>query len=76
MFAYNYTAKVVNDTNYNLFYWDKEWIFVDEQRAENDTLIFQNAPKNALYKLENINDTKSFRHRCFTVDNKNNQFWW
>ena len=73
---YNNTAKVNNDAEYKLFYWDKKWIFIDKQTVQNDSLVFNNAPANGLYKLEDINNPKSIRNRCFTVDNDYKQYWW
>jgi len=73
---YNYTAKVINGNSYKLFYWNNEWIYYDEQIAQNGSIKFIDIPKNALYKLEDINDSKSTRNRCFTTDKNNKQFWW
>ncbi len=72
----NKTAKIKKGSLYKLFYWDKEWLLVGEQKAKNDTLLFTNAPENALYKLEEKNDSNAVYNRCFTVDLNNKQNWW
>jgi len=45
-------------------------------KAKNGTIVFDNAPANALYKLIDLNEPGTKKHRCFTVDNQNNQFFW
>jgi hypothetical protein len=73
---YNKTAKVKNGKYYQLFYWDKKWVFAGENSAANDSVLFQNVPENAVYKIEIPNSDMSKRFRCFTVDNNNVQHWW
>ena len=72
----NKTAKIKKGSFYSLFYWNKEWLLVGEQKAKNDTLVFSNAPENALYKLEEKNDSNAVNNRCFTIDLNNKQNWW
>ena len=73
---YNKTAQVKNSKPYQLFYWDKKWVFAGENTAANDSVLFQNVPENALYKMEIPDSATSKRFRCFTVDNNNVQHWW
>lgn len=73
---FNKTAQVKNGRSYQLFYWDKKWVFAGENRAANDSALFKNVPVNTLYKMEIPDSAMSKRFRCFTVDNKNVQHWW
>lgn len=73
---HNITGRVNDNTNYKLYYWNNQWIFIDEQPAKNGSIRFDNTLNNALYKLEETNDAKGFLNRCFTIDDNNNQNWW
>jgi hypothetical protein len=72
----NVTGRVENKTLYQLYYWNKKWVYVAESRAKNDSVYFTNAPKNAVYKIEIPGSKMNARIRCFTVDENNNQNWW
>jgi hypothetical protein len=57
---------------YELFYWNKVWISLGTQTA-NDTVLYYNVPKNALLWLRNI--TKGKEEYPFIVDKHKNQIW-
>ena len=60
--------------NYELLYWDYEWISLGKQKATGKPLIFKNVPSNALYWLVAENSRKE--ERIFTIDEKGDQVWW
>jgi len=70
-----------NDSNsiqvgdlYELFYWDKEWISLGRQVAENKYLDYS-VPKGALLFLSNLDG--GVEERPFTIDPVDNkQVWW
>lgn len=76
MKRFNFTA-VVNDTiDYRLYYWKNKWLSVADAKAKNGTIVFNDAPANALYKLVDLDEPGTKTHRCFTVDENNKQFFW
>lgn len=58
---------------YELFYWDKQWISLGRQVAEENMLTYDNVPQNALLWLRNL--TKGHEERPFTYEN-GKQIWW
>ena len=36
---------------YSLYYWDDSWVKVGEMQAINGTVIFEDVPSNAVYRL-------------------------
>lgn len=58
---------------YELFYWNKKWISLGTQKAEDFNIKFDNVPKNALLWLRNL--TKGHEERPFTYEN-GKQIWW
>ena len=58
---------------YELFYWNKQWISLGGQIAEENTLTYHNVPKNSLLWLRNL--TKGHEERPFTYEN-GKQIWW
>ena len=45
---------IVAGDNYQLFYWDNEWISAGTQQAQYNFLEFNNIPANTLYWLRNL----------------------
>jgi len=69
-----------NDTNciipgqeYELFYWDGEWISLGIQKAESDHLDYTSVPSGALYWLRC--NSGGHEERIFTYE-KGMQRWW
>jgi hypothetical protein len=58
---------------YELFYWDDEWIGMGRRIAQGYTLTYENVPSGALYWLRNY--TKGEEERPFTYEN-GKQVWW
>lgn len=59
--------------DYELVYWNNEWISIKHQTATTDSLVFDNVPKEALYLLHN--HTKGKQERIFTWED-GKQTWW
>ncbi len=59
--------------DYELFYWDNEWISLGRQKATDSELIFKNCPVNALFLLHN--SSRGTEERIFSYEN-NTQVWW
>jgi hypothetical protein len=61
---------------YKLFYWDKTWKLIDSKTADENTvsLIYEKAPKNALFLLV-ASDSKGFE-RPFIVDDNGQRTWY
>lgn len=61
--------------NYELFYWDNQWVSLGKQigTQETQTLTYDNSPTNALFILRNL--TKGREERIFTYE-KGKQVWW
>lgn len=60
--------------NYTLFYWNNKWVKAGSQKAEEDHLVFENIPLNALYWLVEEGDYKE--ERIFTINSEGKQIWW
>ena len=58
---------------YELFFWDNEWISLGQKTAVDYSLVYDNAPKGALLWLKNL--TKGKEERPFTYEN-GKQVWW
>lgn len=77
---YNRTPSDVHDSNdilsgdtYELFYWNNEWCSLGKRLAQQDTLIFRDAPENALFWLHD--HTQGKEERIFTYEGER-QVWW
>lgn len=57
---------------YELYYWNKKWISLGRQIAE-DTILHYKVPKNSLLWLRNL--TKGIEEHVFTVGDDNRQKW-
>jgi hypothetical protein len=69
-----------NDTNcimpgndYELFYWNNQWISLGRQKADKAYLIYNNVPTGALFWLKCLNG--GHEERIFTYE-KRMQIWW
>lgn len=58
---------------YELFYWNNEWMSLGRQVSDDYQLIYNNVPKNTLLWLRNL--TKGSEERPFTYEN-GKQIWW
>lgn len=58
---------------YELFYWNNDWMSLGRKVADSYQLIYDNVPKNALLWLRNV--TKGKEERPFTYKN-GMQIWW
>lgn len=68
-------ANFKDNTVYELYYWDKEWILLEEIESKKEKpLMFTNIPTNALYWLK-VKEGKN-EERIFTIDSDGNQIWW
>lgn len=63
----------IQDHQYELFYFDKQWISLGKKRPETDFLIYENIPDNALLWLRD--QTRGEEERIFTYEN-GRQVWW
>lgn len=68
------TVELINGQQFNLYYWDKEWKLITQQKVENNALTFNKLPKNALFKL--TPEQPDGFERVFTVDNRNCKMLW
>ena len=59
--------------NYELFYWDKDWLSLGERTANDTLLEYQNIPRNTLYWLKNY--TKGKEEFVFSFDEQGKQVW-
>lgn len=64
---------VCPDDEYELYYWDKEWVSLGKQTAGGYQLVYTDVPDNSLLWLRNI--TKGVEERPFTYENEK-QIWW
>lgn len=61
--------------DYELMYWNnKDWQSLGLVIAREDSLIYKNCPKDALFLLHDR--TKGKQERIFTIDKKGKQVWW
>ena len=58
---------------YELFYWDNGWLSLGKKTADDQPLLFDNVPANALYWL--VADDSDKEERIFTYSN-DCQIWW
>jgi len=61
------------DAEYELFYWNDEWISLGEKTCEGKPLLFEDIPSKCLYWLVMKDSRKE--ERIFTYEN-GNQVWW
>lgn len=58
---------------YELLYFDREWVSLGKKIAQNDYLEYCNAPTNAIFLIKN--HTEGAEERIFTYEN-GVQIWW
>ncbi|MEO9570731.1 MAG: transglutaminase domain-containing protein [Polaribacter sp.] len=71
--ARNDDNHINKDENYELLYWDRKWISLGNQRANDTVLYYKNVPKNALYWLKN--HTKGKEEYVFKLNENGKQVW-
>ena len=59
--------------DYELFYWNKEWVSIGTKTATESKLIFGSCPTKALFLLKNM--TRGTEERIFSYEN-GKQIWW
>ena len=64
---------IIPGNDYELFYWNNEWISLGEKRANDYSITFKNIPSNGLYWLKCHSGGKE--ERIFTYTNEG-QIWW
>ncbi len=66
---------IVPGNDYELFYFDGNWVSSGRRQAATDSLVFEDVPSGALYWLHN--HTEGREERIFTFDEKYNriEFW-
>lgn len=69
----NDTNCILPDNDYELFYWNNQWISLGRQKAGKDYLKYNNVPQGALFWLKCLNGGKE--ERIFTYEN-GRQMWW
>lgn len=52
---------IVPGNKYELVYWDDRWVSLGVKVAKEEQLVFENAPKNALFLLHNLTEGKEER---------------
>ena len=64
---------IVKGDKYELFYWDNGWKSLGIKVADNNKLLYKNAPTGALFWIRDLTEGK--QERIFTYEN-NKQIWW
>ncbi len=64
---------IYTNMDYELFYWDQQWISLGKRVGTKEGLKYDNIPLDALLWLRNNSEGKE--ERIFTLKN-NNQIWW
>ena len=58
---------VIPDNEYELFYYDMKWISLGRRSSKGYSLVYENAPSNAIFLLKNL--TKGREGRIFSYEN-------
>lgn len=64
---------IISTDTYELFYWQNKWKSLGRKQPEDNYIIYDNVPKNALLWLRDL--TKGHEERPFTYEN-GQQIWW
>lgn len=64
---------VIPNYEYELFYWDNQWVSAGKKIAHNDYLNYSNIPSGTVYWLRCL--TAGKEERIFTYEN-DTQVWW
>lgn len=64
---------VIPNYEYELFYWDNQWVSAGKKVAHNDYLNYSNIPSGTVYWLRCL--TAGKEERIFTYEN-GTQIWW
>jgi hypothetical protein len=65
--------RLTNGREYELYYWDDEWLSVGTGTATDQTLLIEDVPAGVLYWLIAVDGDRS--ERIFTIES-GNQIWW
>jgi len=68
------TVELIDGEAFTLFYWDSVWKKIGEQTVEEETLHFDQLPKNALFKL--LPKEPDGFERIFTINPDNCEISW
>ena len=62
--------------NYKLYYWNKSWVLLGAQKAQEKAveLVFDKAPRNALYLL--LPEYSQGKERPFMITDTGERIWW
>lgn len=66
--------QIYKGDEYELFYWDKDWVSLKRQQAMDTVLYFSKVPQNALLLLKNI--TKGGKEEHVFIMGKNKRQYW
>jgi len=61
--------------NYDLFYWQNGWKYIDTKKGMRKHIVFENVPKQSLLILKNKDKARDINSRPFIYDN-NEVFWY
>lgn len=64
---------IVTNNEYELFYWDNNWVSAGKKIAKSDSLKYTNVPSGTIYWLKCLSGGKE--ERIFTYEN-DMQIWW
>ncbi len=67
------TLQVEPDKEYELFYFDKQWVSLGKKTSTHTTLVYDNLPPDRLYRLRDLNGRDN--ERPFTVENGKQVLW-
>jgi len=64
---------IIPNNDYELYYWDDEWVFFDDVKADDYFLEFRDVPSDGVYWLKCT--TEGREERAFTYED-GTQIWW
>jgi hypothetical protein len=67
------TVQVEPEREYELFYFDKDWISLGKKKSTGESLVYDNLPPGCLYRLCEVGGQGS--ERPFTVENGKSVLW-
>lgn len=68
------TLELEDGTHYNLYYWSGSWKLFERKKSVNNSLSFNNLPKNALFRI--TPDDQDGFERIFTLDSSTSKIYW
>ena len=68
--------QVNNNQDFTLYYWDNDWIQDKTVKGNQESLIFENIPSDALYLIKSSKmESSYYAERIFTYKN-GRVYWW